>query len=85
MGPVETNLKELTLSVWVRLNLGYSKYPLISYVTENSTGMLAIGFSAKDAIFGNTGGAGSGNGGSCIFSDESISHFFGNLLDKKIG
>lgn len=46
LGPIDINLKELTFSAWVNFKPVpvYKKYPLLSYVSDNSTNLFVLAF-----------------------------------------
>lgn len=46
LGPIGINLNELTFNAWINFNPvpAYKKYPLVSYISENSTNLLMLAF-----------------------------------------
>ena len=99
LGIIDKDFKEFTFSAWIKFKPGYIKYPLISYNTENTTDMVALGFRSADTGegSGDTRGGGGDTGGESEDtsgasedttdngSEKTIEAFSGNLFGQHVG
>jgi hypothetical protein len=64
------DFNEFTFTAWIKFNPGFIKYPLVSYITENSTEMFALAFRSDDTSWNTSG--------------TTITAFSGNLFGQDV-